>query len=80
LSPDSAIACKYLNFYQEQAWHTYAKLGANLEENRYEWMEIITVRSIVKTNRQLIDELLRQLIQQKNLGLLPRSSLPPSQR
>ncbi len=33
------------------------------------WIEIITVRSIVKKNRQLIDELLRQLIQRKESGL-----------
>ncbi len=33
------------------------------------WIEIITIRSVVKTNRQLIDELLRQLIQQKESGL-----------
>ena len=33
------------------------------------WIEIITVRSIEKTNRQLIDELLRQLLEQKESGL-----------
>lgn len=32
------------------------------------WIEIITIRSLAKTNRQLIDELLRQLIQQKESG------------
>ncbi len=33
------------------------------------WIEIITLRSLEKTNRQLVDELLQQLIQQKESGL-----------
>jgi hypothetical protein len=33
------------------------------------WIEIITLRSLVKANRQLVDELLRQLFQQKEAGL-----------
>ena len=33
------------------------------------WIEIITLRSLEKTNRQLVDELLHQLIQQKEAGL-----------
>lgn len=33
------------------------------------WIEIITLRSLVKANRQLVDELLRQVFQQKESGL-----------
>ena len=33
------------------------------------WMEIITLRSLAKTNKQLVDELLHQLFQQKASGL-----------
>ena len=33
------------------------------------WIEIITLRSLVKENRQLVDELLRQLFQQKESEL-----------
>ncbi|MFZ5572659.1 MAG: hypothetical protein ACOZF0_19855 [Thermodesulfobacteriota bacterium] len=33
------------------------------------WLEIITLRSLVKANRQLVDELLRQVFQQKESGL-----------
>jgi hypothetical protein len=33
------------------------------------WIEIITLRSLEKTNRQLVDELLRQLLVQKESGL-----------
>jgi hypothetical protein len=33
------------------------------------WIEIITLRSLVKENRQLIDELLRQVCQQKKSEL-----------
>jgi hypothetical protein len=33
------------------------------------WIEIITLRSLVKENRQLVDELLRQLFQQKESGV-----------
>jgi hypothetical protein len=33
------------------------------------WIEIITLRSLVKANRQLVDELLHQLSQQKKSGL-----------
>ncbi|MFZ5584549.1 MAG: hypothetical protein ACOZHQ_01335 [Thermodesulfobacteriota bacterium] len=33
------------------------------------WMEIIALRSLVKTNRHLVDELLRQLLEQKRSGL-----------
>ncbi|MBF0232936.1 MAG: hypothetical protein HQK65_07845 [Desulfamplus sp.] len=32
------------------------------------WIEIITLRSLVKANRQLVDELLCQLFQQKEEG------------
>jgi hypothetical protein len=34
-----------------------------------EWIEIITLRSLAKANRQLVDELLRQLLEQKESGL-----------
>ena len=33
------------------------------------WIEIIILRSLVKENRQLVDELLHQLFQQKESGL-----------
>jgi hypothetical protein len=33
------------------------------------WIEIITLRSLAKANRQLVDELLRQLLEQKESGL-----------
>lgn len=33
------------------------------------WMEIIALRSLVKANRHLVDELLRQLMKQKQSGL-----------
>jgi hypothetical protein len=33
------------------------------------WIEIITLRSLVKANRQLVDEILRQVFQQKESGL-----------
>lgn len=33
------------------------------------WIEIITLRSLVKANRQLVDELLHQLLEQKESGL-----------
>jgi len=33
------------------------------------WMEIITLRSLIKANKQLVDELLQQLFQQKEAGL-----------
>ncbi|MFH0728710.1 MAG: hypothetical protein V2B19_20545 [Pseudomonadota bacterium] len=33
------------------------------------WIEIITLRSLVKANRQLVDELLHQVFQQKESGL-----------
>ncbi len=32
------------------------------------WIEIITLRSLVKAKRQLVDELLCQVFQQKELG------------
>lgn len=34
------------------------------------WIEIITLRSLVKANRHLVDELLRQLLEQKESGLV----------
>lgn len=33
------------------------------------WIEIITLRSLEKTNRQMVEELLHQLFQQKEAGL-----------
>jgi hypothetical protein len=33
------------------------------------WIEIITLRSLAKENRQLMDELLRQLLEKKESGL-----------
>ena len=33
------------------------------------WIEIITLRSLAKANRQLVDELLRQVFKQKEPGL-----------
>lgn len=33
------------------------------------WIEIITLRSLAKANKRLIEELLRQLSQQKKSGL-----------
>lgn len=33
------------------------------------WIEIITLRSLVKENKQLVDELLHQLFQLKEAGL-----------
>jgi hypothetical protein len=33
------------------------------------WIEIITLRSLVKKNKQLVDELLNQLLEQKESGL-----------
>jgi hypothetical protein len=33
------------------------------------WIEIITLRSLVKANRQLVDELFRQVFRQKEKGL-----------
>ncbi|MCA1988598.1 MAG: hypothetical protein LDL07_05545 [Desulfarculus sp.] len=33
------------------------------------WMEIIALRSLVKANRHLVDELLGQLLQQRQSGL-----------
>lgn len=33
------------------------------------WMEIIALRSLVKANRSLVDELLLQFLQQKQSGL-----------
>jgi hypothetical protein len=33
------------------------------------WIEIITLRSLEKAHRQLIDDLLRQLLEQKESGL-----------
>lgn len=33
------------------------------------WIEIITLRSLVKKNRQLVNELLNQLLEQKESGL-----------
>lgn len=33
------------------------------------WVEIITLRSLAKANRQLFDELVRQLSREKELGL-----------
>ena len=32
------------------------------------WIEIITLRSLVKANRQLVDELLHQVFKQKGIG------------
>jgi hypothetical protein len=49
----------HLLLYKEQTWRKIAM----------KWIEIITVRFIAKTNGQLIDELLRQLTQQKESGL-----------
>ena len=33
------------------------------------WIEIITLRSLEKANRQLVDEMLRQLLEQKESGV-----------
>lgn len=33
------------------------------------WIEIITLRSLEKTNRQMVEEILHQLFQQKEAGL-----------
>jgi len=33
------------------------------------WIEVITLRSLVKAKRQLVDELLRQVFKQKESGL-----------
>jgi hypothetical protein len=33
------------------------------------WIEVITLRSLAKTNRQIVDELLRQVYKQKKSGL-----------
>jgi len=33
------------------------------------WIEIITLRSLEKANRQLVDELLNQVIQRKDSGI-----------
>jgi hypothetical protein len=37
-------------------------------KNSMNWIEIITLRSLAKTNRQLVDELLHQVFQQKESG------------
>jgi len=45
--------------YTKQTW----------TEKVMKWIEIITLRSLAKANRQLIDELLRQILEQKESGL-----------
>jgi hypothetical protein len=37
------------------------------------WIEVITLRSLVKANRQIVDELLRQVFKQKESGLAAAS-------